>query len=111
VPIVIRRCPQAQDEHGRSRRQYAHTFHLYNSICVADAFDSLPDEHKAAILLHELGHLVAGPRASEAEADSVVEEITGVKIWYVDSPYGDQLQYVDSDIAKKVLNSLFRLSK
>ena len=90
--VSLRSCDAADAEHAANRRQYAHTFHYPETICVADAFWQLPAKHRDGIILHEFGHLVAGPHASEREADEAAEEMTGGSIGYVDSRYGNRLE-------------------
>lgn len=85
-------CKKAEAEHKENRRQYAHTFHYPNVICLSHAFWKLPKKHRHAIFLHEMGHLIAGPDASEDEANRAIEELSGRKILYMDSPYGEGLE-------------------
>jgi hypothetical protein len=85
-------CDEAEREHKENRRQYAHTFHYPQTICIVDAFWRLPRTHRDAIILHEFGHLLAGPDASETAADDAVARIAGGKIRYVDSRYGADLE-------------------
>ena len=81
MKVLLRTCPQAQLEHAKSRRQFAHVFHEPNQICVAPEFYDLPDTYKAGILLHELGHLAHGDKPhSESDAHLVGSVISGVKI-------------------------------
>lgn len=97
-PISIIHCELADREHGRSRRQYAHTYHYGNEvICVSRHLHQLPDEHRLAILLHEIGHILAGPEGSEEDADAAAEADSGIPIYYIDSPYGAQLEYIDPE--------------
>ncbi len=91
----IRICPVANLEHKISKRQYAHTYHYPNVICVAEDFLDLPDEHYYGILYHEIGHLLAGPEGGEKDADRAVLKTMGIKIKYKDSKYGDNLEYID----------------
>lgn len=88
-------CPLADGEHKKSRRQYAHTFHRRGSICIARSFLKLPKRHKIGIILHEIGHLLAGRSGSEADADRAAEGYFQVRIRYTNSRYGESLQYVD----------------
>jgi hypothetical protein len=84
----------AEWEHEENRRQYAHTFHYPETICLVDAFWRLPKELRDGIMLHEFGHVIAGHDASEAEANSEIERITGTKIFHVNSRYGERLEAV-----------------
>jgi hypothetical protein len=90
--IILRNCPLADHQHAQNMRQYAHTFHHDNTICVARALWKLPKKHREAVLLHEIGHLLVGPEGSEEDANQAVEDATGVHIYYVDSPYGVRLE-------------------
>lgn len=91
----IIRCSICDKEHERNVRQYAHTYHFANTICLSRAFRSLPMEHKIGVLLHEIGHLLAGPNGTEERANELIYETLGIRIWYVNSPYGEHLEYVD----------------
>lgn len=89
-------CRKAELEHRKSKRQYAHVFHKPNNvICVCRAFFLLPEKHQKGIYLHEIGHLLAGRRASEAKANQAVLEEYRIEIKYVSGPYGKNLEWVD----------------
>jgi hypothetical protein len=90
----VKLCPLANAEHAKRQRQYAHTFHHKNEICIANAFNDLPQTWQFAILLHEVGHLLAGPNASEGAANKAIEKETGIPIKYKDGPYGEQLEWI-----------------
>lgn len=112
----LRHCELADKEHEASRRQYAHTFHqrekLFSSsvrayaevdiICVADAFWRLPKEIRDGLIIHEIGHIMAGPEASEAEANVEVERKTGGRVAYTDSRYGPDLERAVGPVLPKV---------
>jgi hypothetical protein len=89
-------CPLADAEHGKALRQYAHTYHYNNTICVAHAFNKLPETHQLGILLHECGHQLAGPMGSESNANDAVHKATGIRVYYCDSEHGDELECIDS---------------
>lgn len=97
----------ADSEHERSRRQYAHVFHLPATVCVSRAIVELPPNYKLGILAHEVGHLIAGPEASEEEADRAASDAGGFEILRVDSPWGGNLQYVASHELGVCLSWLF----
>jgi hypothetical protein len=100
-PYRVEICPVADTEHLKSKRQYAHTYHHDNVICVANAFCGLPLENRAGIMLHEVGHLVAGPKAGEKKTNDVIEQKTGVRIDYRDGVGGKQLEWISqSDLGK-----------
>lgn len=90
MDVKIRECPLADREHTISRRQYAHTYHRANTICVARAYSRLPMEFKLGILFHELGHLLGA--VDELEADRLAEKAFGVRIERVDSKHGEWLE-------------------
>lgn len=93
--VYWRYCPEAERDHKRNRRNYAHTYHYPETICVAKEFWELPEPYRDAILLHEIGHLIAGPTGSESDANRASEELSGWRIRYVDSPYGRKLEVID----------------
>lgn len=86
-------CEQANKEHAKSKRQYAHVFHKKNTICIADAFYDLPTKHRIGIQLHEIGHLLS-PDSGEFGADLAIKKYYNIEIKYKDSQYGKRLQYV-----------------
>ncbi len=91
--VRVEHCAEADREHRRNRRQYAHTFHRGDDvICVAEAYFGLPSRIKAGIFLHELGHLAGAD--GESEADALAEALSGVAIRRVDTPYGANLETV-----------------
>jgi hypothetical protein len=97
----IRVCKIANEDHAESVRVYAHTFHRKNVICVADAFWDLPEIYQVAILLHEVGHLLAGQRASEDAANKAVKKASGVTIWHKDTRYGEELEWISPSNKKR----------
>lgn len=99
----IRFCKQADEEHRRSKRQYAHTYHHDFTICFARAIKNLTPAQFAAILAHEIGHLLAGLDHADVEraANRAANEYFGIKILYRDSKNGKRLQTVSRrDLAK-----------
>ncbi len=107
--IRLRVCPPAEREHEKSLRQYAHTGHYQGAICVAKEFFDLPLQHALAILIHELGHLSS--EGGEREADEEVRKMFGVRIIYVDSPWGRKLEFLLHRDLWKVLTKLRSLNK
>ena len=104
--ISVLHCSQADAEHQTSRRQYAHTFHRRGVICVSSAFHRLPETHRLGLLLHEVGHLLAGQQAGEAQADRAAHRYSGLTIRYRDSTYGKRLEWLsprDKAKAQEVL--------
>ncbi len=71
-PVKIRYCSTADTEHKKSVRQFAHTGHYANTICLARSFKQLPANFRKGILAHEMGHLHYGKkRHTEKDADKV----------------------------------------
>lgn len=119
MKIKIKHCKIAEEDHKDCKRWYAHTFHYQGSdnhqgsvesreiICVAKDFDNLPIEHKMGILAHEIGHLIAGYEADEITADITAKNALGVRIRYMNSEYGRNLQFLnkaDIKIMQAMLN-------
>lgn len=106
IKLRLRICNLANQEHQLSKRQYAHVGHVRDTICIANAFYRLPIQHRAALLAHEAGHVLArkyNKSDGEAVADRMAEQFFGVKIQYIDSKYGGQLEYLSPTQARKVL--------
>lgn len=97
-------CEEVEREHEENIRQYAHTYHYPYTVCVCKAFWELPKSHRDGILLHEIGHILAGPEGSEAEATAAAEAFFGAEIRYVDSPYGRQLERLENVRGVKIIN-------
>lgn len=102
--VTVRRCTEADKEHKRSRRQYAHTYHVNgNVICVAGEWVMLPIETEMGLIAHEIGHLLAGyTDHSEKEADRLGNMFFKVTIRYRDTIFGDNLQYLSGRDTNKV---------
>lgn len=96
MKIQWRNCSEVEAEHRKDRRQYAHTYHYANTICVCRAFWELPKPYRDGVLLHEIGHLLAGPDGGESDANEAAREFFGVPIKYVDSPYGRELERISN---------------
>lgn len=104
----VEHCSDADKDHKKRKRQYAHTWHRDNkTICVAEAFFGLPIEHQAGLIAHEIGHLLMGPYYHEEyEADLAAMEVFGIAIRYKTSKYGDFLQYLNKDDVRKFLKEV-----
>jgi len=70
--IKVGYCFQADQEHDRSERQYAHWGHRKNVVCVAHAIDGLPEANKNGIFLHEFGHVLDDYFEPETEREEKV---------------------------------------
>lgn len=93
--FIIKKCSQADREHNDSTRQYAHTYHHNNVICIAKAWKDLSIDHQIGILAHEIGHLLLrGTDHSESEADIIANKFFDIHIRYKNSKYGNDLQYL-----------------
>lgn len=90
--IRIKLCKDADAEHHKSERQYAHVGHRKGTICIAYAFNRLPLKLQLGILLHELGHLAGAE--GEDEADRLATKLFGVKVKREDTEYGAKLETV-----------------
>lgn len=76
--VTLRHCSDADQDHARNPRAYAHVGHYPGSVCLASAIVFLPREFIVGILLHELGHLAGGH--TEKAADQLGGQLAGVKI-------------------------------
>jgi hypothetical protein len=127
VDATVEYCDEIDAERAWDDRAYAHVDHHDSVICVAHAFDELPAEFQAGILLHEVGHLlddgdtepsehemekamqVYDPErvAEEAAANHQVADVLGIEIDYeclacVEQGRG-QLQRVDMAQLQRLL--------
>jgi hypothetical protein len=94
VQIQWKFCEEAERDHRRNKRQYAHTYHYPGIICLCRAFFDLPADYQEGLLLHEAGHLLAGEAAGEDDANRAAYRAFGKRIEYRDSPYGKDLERV-----------------
>lgn len=90
VIVRIKHCNDADKEHEKNIRQYAHVDHEPGIICVCKEFSKLPNEHQIGIIGHEIGHLLG--ENDELGADEVGGQIIGEKIKRTNSLYGENLQ-------------------
>jgi hypothetical protein len=111
--IKIQLCEIAEKDHEMDMRNYAHTFHRKNTICICEDFLNLPDRYFWAIMIHEIGHLLVGKNGSEKDANRAAEEYFGVKVYCLPKTYyGKKLEFVAGDLGfiKKVISLLNKLS-
>jgi hypothetical protein len=101
-------CKQADHEHKRSKRQYAHTYHHEDVICLSEAFQDLPVQHYWAIFAHEIGHLIAGYEGDERAANRAANKHFKIKILYRDSKFGKRLEVVSKKDAIKIENHIHK---
>ena len=104
MTVRWKHCVQADKEHRENLRQYAHTYHYSETICLAKSFWQLPKGFRDGIILHEIGHLLAGPEGDEEDANRAVEEWSGARIQYVDSPYGRHLERLTNMAGARVIS-------
>lgn len=81
--VALLPCAEADKEHARSKRQYAHAWHRPRVVCHAKAFSSLPIENQIGILSHELGHCYAITqrlRHTEEDANRLGSFLTGLEV-------------------------------
>src|SRR5574340_1171437 len=104
IPVVY--CLEADQEHKSSQRHYAHVFHKLGKICIAHAFWRLPETHALAILLHECGHILAGPDGGEQQANRTIEDQTGIPIFWKDSAAGESLEWIRPQDRKRAREAL-----
>lgn len=103
--LRIVNCALAEKDHRRSKRQYAHTLHKPNAICVAESFWDLPDSHFYGILAHEIGHVIAAKKgldSEEHEADDAANEEFGILIRYRSTEHGKELEYLTKEDVQRV---------
>ena len=104
--FIVRVCADADKAHVKSLRAYAHTYcQEGNVICAASELftDGFDPGHRDGIISHEVGHLLAGPDASEEDADRAFEAETGVRIRYKDGPHGRCLQWLSPQDRKSLI--------
>lgn len=94
--IKIRHCKEVNADHKRSCRQYAHTYHYKNTVCISESFWGLPVSYKLGLIAHEIGHILVGKiNHKEQEADKQANRFFGIKVLYRDSVHGKRLQYLN----------------
>jgi 3-dehydroquinate synthase class II len=102
--IIVRYCKEADEDHAKKLRQYAHTYHYKNDVCVTKAFKVLPLEIQMGLIAHEVGHLLAGHTDhTEAEANRLANKFFGIRMHYRDfSMYGEHLEVLSRKDTEKV---------
>jgi hypothetical protein len=102
----VQTCALAEKHHRAAIRQYAHTLHRRNTICICEAFLDLPATLQCGILLHEIGHLIEPDEDNERQIDRIAEEWSGIAIKRRDTTHGKRLECIaraDVPRALKVL--------
>lgn len=102
--LIVRHCKEADKEHSKSLRQYAHTYHIKDQVCVANAFKMLPLEIQMGLIAHEVGHLLAGHTDhTEEEANRLANKFFDIHMHYRDfSMFGEDLEYLSRKDSEKV---------
>uniref|UniRef100_A0A6H1ZXL7 Peptidase n=1 Tax=viral metagenome TaxID=1070528 RepID=A0A6H1ZXL7_9ZZZZ len=91
--IKVIRCSQADYDHWREGRIYAHVGCMDKTICVSSSIELLDDCNITGLLLHEIGHLIHleglldieipdGINDDEIIADMIIDNIFGIHIYY-----------------------------
>lgn len=97
-------CPEAQEEHNESWRQFAHTYHdADDKVCVARELGEQPLSIIFGILCHELGHIMAMNAwndSCEENADRASGEFLEMTIHYTEPP--KYLEYLEEEDMKKL---------
>jgi hypothetical protein len=109
MEVKIAWCQKAQQDHNRSKRQYAHVLHKDGVICVCKEFWELPNSHYYGVLAHEVGHLLsdaADEESDEEQADHHAEQFFGVELHYRSGKWGRKLQYLKEWDVTKVKDDL-----
>ncbi len=110
MKLHIRKCKQADYEHGLHKRQYAHVGHIKDIICVSKEFYRLPIQHSIGIIVHEVGHLLTMKYSrsnNERDANRMAKQYFGVSVKYIDTKYGNRLEYISLATAKRIESNLF----
>jgi len=81
--VIYQWCHLCDEEHRASDRQFMHVFHHPKVVCVSSSGLCRLSSHQfCGLVCHELGHMLAGKRASEERADQAAEAFFRVKIRY-----------------------------
>jgi hypothetical protein len=107
IEVKLVHCRDADGEHRRRKRQYAHSWHYPSPVvCLAQAYLQLPPTHSNGVLAHEVGHLLAGPDGDEAAADRAVLQRLGVHVRYRTTRHGRRLQWISGKDALKLMRAI-----
>lgn len=100
----VKTCEGVEKEHRKSKRQYSHVLHRKNTICITPQLLNLPLIFLTGVLAHEIGHILQVEfnlkDLSEKGADRAFEKKFGIRIFRIDSTYGDDLQYLSPSDSK-----------
>lgn len=73
--VVHRFCNDCDDAQREDRRFYAHSFHIPGAICWCHAAMELEPNTLTGICLHEYGHILAGNRKNEEDAEAAADTL------------------------------------
>lgn len=106
----VKVCSQANAEHAKTPRVFAHVGHVGSTICIADALRNLPENFIYGILLHELGHFSMGLTRphSERDADRAGGDLAGVKIYRRSWGKMRNLEFVNATALRDVKHLIHR---
>lgn len=79
-------CPYAIKDHDKEWRVHAHTICTPYHICCVEELGELPETVIFGILAHEFGHELAmdrwGEKHTEDQANQIVEQALGLRIYF-----------------------------
>lgn len=97
--VRLQVCEQAEKDHEKKERWYAHTGHLPDTICVCEAIEDLDEDIIYGIMMHEFGHLFCeryprkGGRNTDANANKASKKYFHTPIYITDD--GLKLEFID----------------
>lgn len=130
VPAVrnlrVQECALAERDHRKSWRQFGHSLHRRDPwvVCASQGIYEMLVMQQTGFLLHEVGHIVAWlrklpehskkpvrggktPERVQAEADWLVNRLTGLTIMYDKNT----IQWVNPGAFSKAVNSALLYQK
>ena len=86
--IKVKHCAEADREHQKIYRNFAHMDHYPLTICYAKALLDMPDVVQYGILAHEIGHIIQEIKElpyDEMAADMLIKNFANINIEYIDT--------------------------